>query len=354
VVYLDRIWPRSSDLPGLPWSELIENPEEYFHPSLRLKPTITLLRPEKMSPADLRNLSNAIILFQSNAETSSCAIFQSRAVISKARDHHLMQKEVERVDAQEPQEIFDHSRSPSPCIVSPLDEVARSTGTPSLPSSFDEHSLSSATSAPRNPPSTPNINEQSSTPSRPASLPVAPNDISLNSDACEPYQSTTPAALPKPNPATKLDLAPSTPLPHTPSPPHSSAQPPPISTAPRSLSVPPYTQSLPTSEPQKRKRDIVDEAPPEDLGRRSRKITKKAQGRNYDEKSGDEEKDELEESASECVSMNGRGGRGRGGGLGSRGRGGGKGGASRGKNGKGGAPKGKNGKGGAPRGKKRG
>lgn len=106
---LDRIWSRSSDLPGLPWSELIENPKEYFHPSLQLKPTTTILRPEKMSPPDLRNLSDAIASFQSNAKTSSCAIFQSRAEISKARDCHLMQKEVERVDAQELQEIFDHS-----------------------------------------------------------------------------------------------------------------------------------------------------------------------------------------------------------------------------------------------------
>jgi hypothetical protein len=126
-----------------------------------------------MSPADIRNLSNAIISFQSNAETSSSAIFQSRDVISKACDHHLMQKEVERVDAQEPQKIFDHSRSPSPgTIASPLEEVtvARSADTPSLPSSLDEHSLFSATSAPRNTPSTPKINNQSSTPSPSAPL----------------------------------------------------------------------------------------------------------------------------------------------------------------------------------------
>ena len=80
-----------------------------------------------------------------------------------------------------------------------------------------------------------------------------------------------------------------------------------------------YTQSLPTREPQKRKLDVIDEAPPEDLGRWNRKISKKAQGRNFDEKSGNEEKDEEN---------------------------GGKGGGSRGKNGKGGASRGKNGKGG--------
>ena len=120
-----------------------------------------------MSPADLRNLSNAILSFQSNAETSSFAIFQSRAEISKARDHHLMQKEVARVDAQEPQEVFDHSRSPSPgTIASPLEEVARSAGTlsPSLvPLSLQvddsEHLLFSATSAARNSPFTPKINK---------------------------------------------------------------------------------------------------------------------------------------------------------------------------------------------------
>jgi hypothetical protein len=100
---------------------------------------------------------------------------------------------------------------------------------------------------------------------------------------------------------------------------------PPISTASQSFSIPPYNQSLPTSKPQKRKRDIIDEAPPEDLGRRNRKISKKAQGRNFDEKSGDEEKDEES---------------------------GGRGGTSRGKNGNGGASRGKNGKGGASRGKK--
>ena len=149
--------------------------------------------------------------------------------------------------------------------------------------------------------------------------------------------------------ATKVDLAP---LPGTLSPLHPSVQPPPISIPSQSLSVPPYTQSLPTGEPQKRKCDIVDEAPPEDLGRRNRKITKKAQGHNYDEKSGDEEKDE--ESVSGCVSKNGRGGRGHGDSLVSRGHGGGKGGMSRGKNDGGGVPKGKNGKGGAPRGKKHG
>ena len=98
--------------------------------------------------------------------------------------------------------------------------------------------------------------------------------------------------------------------------------------------MPLYTQSLSTSEPQKRKRDVVDEAPLEDLGRRNRKITKKAQGRNYDDKSSNEE--ENEESAEECIAKNGRGGRGHG-----RGRGGGKGGTSRGGNGKGGASRGK-------------
>jgi hypothetical protein len=106
---------------------------------------------------------------------------------------------------------------------------------------------------------------------------------------------------------------------------------PPISTASQSFSIPPYNQSLPTSKPQKRKHDIIDEAPPEDLGRWNRKISKKAQGRNFDEKSGDEEKDEES---------------------------GGRGGyiiiiiTSRGKNGNGGASRGKNGKGGASRGKK--
>ena len=95
-----RTFSQSIHFP-LPWSELIENPEEYFHHSLQIKPTIIILHLEKISPADLRNLSDAIISIQNNAETSSCAraIFQSRAVISKARDHRLMQKEVEKVDA---------------------------------------------------------------------------------------------------------------------------------------------------------------------------------------------------------------------------------------------------------------
>jgi hypothetical protein len=334
---LDRIWPRSSDLPGLPWSELIENPEEYFHPSLQLKPTITLLHPEKMSPADLRNLSDAIILFQSNAETSSSAIFQSKAVISNTRDRRLTQKEADEVDEQEPEEIFDHSRSPTPD--SSLEKAAHSTSNPSLSSLLDQ-----------SPSSTPNINEKTSTQSRPASEspPVTPNHGSHNSDACEPHQSTTPATFvtfPEPMTTTEvLDLEPLVPLHRTPSPPHSessppspnaiayqgtSAQPPPISMS-ESSSVPTYIQSLPTSKRQKRKRDIVDEAPPAVLGRRNRKISKKAQGRNFDEKSGDEEKDE--ESDSECIAKDGKGGRGRVGGLGGCGRAGtSKGGASRGK-----------------------
>ena len=152
--------------------------------------------------------------------------------------------------------------------MSPL-EVARPTGTPSLSSSLDESSLSSAISEPQNPPSTLNISDQSSTQSSPVSPPVTANHVTLDSDTCEPHQSTRPTMSPELKTATKVDLAPSAPLPHTPSPPHSSAQPPPISIALQSLSVPPYTQFLPTGEPQKRKRDIVDEAPPEDLRRRN-------------------------------------------------------------------------------------
>jgi len=98
-----------------------------------------------MLPADLRNLSDAIISFQSNAETASSPIFQSQDVISKARNQRLLQKEVERVDAQEPREIYDHSRSASPCTASPS-EVACFTSIPSLSSPLDQTSLFSATS----------------------------------------------------------------------------------------------------------------------------------------------------------------------------------------------------------------
>ena len=327
----DRIWPRSSDLPGLPWSELVENPEEYFHPSLhwQLKSTITFLHPEKMSPVDLRKLSDAIISFQSNAETSSSAIFQSKAVISNARVRRSTQKEVEKVDEQEPEEIFDHSRSPSPNIASPL-EAAHSNSTPSL--------LSLTQSPPAYPPVTPNHGSRNSdackphqpttpamfpqpntttkvhlAPSPPTYPPVTPNHSSRNSDSCEPHQPTTPAMLPEPITTTMVHLAPSVTLHRTPSPPHSESSPsspqapsPPISTvleSPSDASMPTYIQSLPTGKCQKRKHDIVDEAPPAVLGRRNRKISKKAQGRNFDEKSGDEEKDDSECIAKDVISV---------------------------------------------------
>ena len=316
---LDRIWPRSSDLPGLPWSELNKNPKEYFHPSFRLESTITNLHPEKMSPADLRSLSSAVISFQSNAETASSAIFQSRDVISKARNQHLLKKEVESVDAQEPQEIFDHSRSASPCIASTAAPSLEVAGSSSLSSPLDQSSLFSATSAPLNLPatSTPNINKELSIQSPPTSPPVTPNHVSIDSGAYEPRQSPTPARFPEPGP--------SGPLHHTPSPdspPHLSlsspnvitrqstpVQPPPISTTPQPhpAMVPSHIQSPPTSEPQKRKRSIFDEAPPADLGKRNRKISKKAQGLNFDAKSGDEGKGGG--SVSQSTAKNGKGGR---------------------------------------------
>ena len=315
---LDRIWPRSSDLPGLPWSELNKNPKEYFHPSFRLESTITNLHPEKMSPADLRSLSSAVISFQSNTETASSAIFQSRDVISKARNQHLLKKEVESVDAQEPQEIFDHSRSVSPCIASTAAPSLEVAGTSSLSSPLDQSPSFSATSAPQNLPatSTPNINKELSSQSPPMSPPLTPNHISLDSGAYEPCQS------PSPTPARFSEPGPSGPLLHTPSPPHLSpsspdvitrqstpVQPPPISTMPQPhpATVPSHIQSPPTSEPQKRKRSIFDEAPPADLGKRNRKISKKAQGLNFDAKSGDEGKGGG--SVSQSTAKNGRGGR---------------------------------------------
>jgi hypothetical protein len=73
--------------------------------------------------------------------------------------------------------------------------------------------------------------------------------------------------------------------------------------------VPPHIQSPPTtgSEPQKRKRSIFDEALPADLGKRNRKISKKAQGRNFDAKSDDEEKDDAKIGRGGKVRGRGRG-----------------------------------------------
>ncbi|KDR71000.1 hypothetical protein GALMADRAFT_214037 [Galerina marginata CBS 339.88] len=296
----DCTWPRSSEMPGLPWSELIKNPEIYFHPLLHFKPITSISRLDNMMPPDLRNLSKAIVVFQGHPDTDCFSIFQAKADISYSRDKLSAWLEFEKVAAQEPQEVDYPSRSPTPSSSLPAFSSDFSFS-PSLSSPFTVLSGSNPTVQfmPFETPAPTPYSFYAANPSQSIFLRALPQNLD------SPSQLMTPPSFEAEN--TSIDAQAVTPnsMPSAsycqssePVGPHvlgssGLTQLEPSVVPDTSISHPPLAPAIAdtkTAKPSKRKRTkVVEEVENPSLGKsRIRTVSKKARGLNFDEKAPDD------------------------------------------------------------------
>ncbi|KDR78507.1 hypothetical protein GALMADRAFT_209001 [Galerina marginata CBS 339.88] len=270
----EHVWPRSFEMPGLPWSEFIECPEDYFHPLFGFDHTISILRPHDMSNNDLRNLSAAIFDFQNDPETNLFPIFRSRTAISNTLDRLAAQREVEDVAAQDPEEVFHRAGSRSQSPRPPLPSLE--TGCPSADALTQPGGSNTTTSSalPMSPPS------GSSYDSSLVSFQPPPL-----SPACADPSSHHLNSLVEPSLRTALSTAATVVgdvsgfVPDA----EFATQSSPTPEATQSPSACPVIALQAPRPPTKRKRVAIAEETPEDLPKRVPKLTKKIRGKNFDE-----------------------------------------------------------------------